>query len=114
MRDTDLLYEMLRIGRQIKLSEEQEVAMYGIVVKAAVRKFQQNPLLLEELKKIKGHIYEATKSKRWGCGFTIAQHKLIKHGENPGSNEFGVVLENIRDTALAGLDIESCITNLKS
>ena len=56
---------MIRIGRQISLDEESEAQVYKLVVKAAILKFQQNPILLEKLKKVKGHIYEATKSKRF-------------------------------------------------
>ena len=77
VRDSSSPYDMIRIGKQIKLDVVKEALVFKIVVKAAVRKFQQNPGLLDRLKKVQGHIYEATKSKRWGCGFTIAQHKQI-------------------------------------
>ena len=111
LRDTECPYDMIRTGKQIKLDEAHNAAVYALVLKAAVLKFQQNPLLLEKLKIAQGHIYEATKSKGWGCGFTIAQHKLFKHGGNPDENRFGLILEYIRDTALAGTDISTCITN---
>ena len=112
VRDTEDPYEMVSVGKQIKLDKAHDAAVYELVVKAAVYKFQQNPALLEKLKTVKGHIYEATKTKRWGCGLTIAQHSMIKHGETPDENLFGKVLENIRDTAVAGIDIGTCITNL--
>ena len=105
VRDAECPYDMIRVGKQIKLDESHDAEVYKLVVKAAVLKFQQNPVLLEKLKKVKGHIYEATKTKRWGCGLTIAQHKQIKHGTTPDQNLFGQVLENIRDKAIAGEDI---------
>ena len=109
VRDSSSPYDMIRIGKEIKLTDDSDTLVYKIVVTAAVLKFQQNPVLLGKLKNVKGHLYEATKTKRWGCGFTIAQHKSIKYGENPGDNLFGLILENIHDTALAGRDIDTCI-----
>ena len=111
LRGAKSLYDMLRNGKRIKLPEGSEAQEHKLVVKAVVLKFKQNPLLLDKLKKITGHIYEATLSKKWGCGFTIAQASRIKFCENPGENRFGLLPEKICDTALAGNDIKECLND---
>ena len=109
LRESEKVYDMIKIGKGIKQTDAWKQNEDKIVTKAACLKFSQNPHLLEKLKKIKGHIYEARMSKKWGCGFTIAQAAKIKHGETPGQNKFGVTLENIRDKALKGEDIFDCL-----
>ena len=52
------------------------------------------------------------KSKKWGCGFTIAQASRIKYGENPGENKFGLILELMRDKALGGEDLMESLKEL--
>ena len=60
LRETENVYEMIRIGKKIKITEAWKKEEDKIVAKAAVLKFSQNPILLEKLKKTQGHLYEAT------------------------------------------------------
>ena len=70
--------------------------------------------MLEKLKKNpKGHMYEATRTKKWGCGFMITP-VVIKRGENPGENKFGLILESIRNKALNGEDIAEGLKELEN
>ena len=103
---------MISIGKDIKVDDRWKQNEDCIVTKAAVLKFSQNPHLLERLKGVKGHIYEATKTKKWGCGMTIAQAKSIEQGKTPGENKFGLTLENIRDKALKGGDLMDYLKDL--
>ena len=98
-------YEMIRIGKKIAEKNGWEQEEERLVKNGVIHKFNQHPELLEKLKKVDGHIYEATRNKRWGCGRVIAQATSIKYGDNPGDNKLGVFLETVRDTALANQDI---------
>ena len=61
LRESDNVYDMIKIGKRIKVTEAWKKEELRIVAKAAVLKFSQNPLLLEKLKKTEGFLYEATK-----------------------------------------------------
>ena len=112
LRECENVYDMIKIGKRINTTEAWKKEEIKIVAKAAVLKFSQNPILLEKLKKTEGHLYEATKSKKWGCGFTIAQAARIKHGKNPRDNKFGLILEIIRAKALSGADLKDSLQEL--
>ena len=112
LRESKNVFDMIKIGKRIKTTEAWKKDEVRIVAKAAVLKFSQNPMLLDKLKKTDGHLYEATKSKIWGRGFTIAQAARIKHGDNPGENTFGLILELISDKALKGEDLADSLKEL--
>ena len=91
------LKEIIRLSKLIKDTPEwkqKEVPTMAIIIR---HKFDQNPHLKAKLCKTKGHLYEATTHKVFGCGFLPAQHTQIKKANVTAGNKLGEELERLRD-----------------
>ena len=75
--------------------EKQEAE---VCKKYNIKKYEQNPTLKRRLLQSKGHLYEATRNKTFGCGFTLVDSKKIRKENVQSGNKLGEILEELRDT----------------
>ena len=88
--------EAMIIGKKTKTSEEYKATEPALLQKIHLAKYQQNPILREKLKNLKGNLYEATLHPVYGAGYSLAQRHLINKARVKGGNKLGLSLEVIR------------------
>ena len=91
-------YKAKAIGKSIKETKEWDSKKVEIIYDITKEKFKQNGDLRAWLLSTENlRLYEATPSKYWGCGLSMAKLNEIGEGKNPGMNKFGQILEKVRN-----------------
>ena len=90
-------YAVKRLGNKTKRSANWNDKKLGCAEKIQEKKFEQNPVLKERLKNLKGKIYEATRDDFFGSGLTLAQKHHLGKPQQKGLNHLGLTLEKMRD-----------------
>ena len=91
-------YRAKAIGKTIKDTKEWDAKKLEIIYNITLEKFKQNDDMLAKLLATGNkNIYEATPSRYWGCGLSMARLNEIKEGKVPGANKFGQILEKVRN-----------------
>ena len=91
-------YKAKSIGKVIKDSKEWDAKKLEIIYNITLAKFKQNDDMLTKLQATGNlKLYEATPSKYWGCGLSMARLNEIGEGKIPGANKFGQILEKVRN-----------------
>ena len=94
---TRVPYEMRQLGAETGTSEEWEAIVEDVMYAAMLRKFTQNPDLLEKLLATGDiRLVESTPDNRWGAGASITS-KRMRNGEWKGENKQGILLMKARD-----------------
>ena len=90
-------YEIRQLGAEAGKSEEWRKLEQDVMYAAMLRKFKQNPELMQKLLDTGDMILvEATPDKTWGAGVSLTS-KALKKGEFPGENRQGKLLMKARD-----------------
>ena len=94
---TDDPERIMSLARRLPESEEWKTKEVEVCKKYNTMKYEQNPTLKRRLLQTKGHLYEATRNKTFGCGFTLVDSKKIRKENVQTGNKLGEILENLRD-----------------
>ena len=98
---SDDAYEAKKYSHEISYTKaDSDTVKYDLMVKAVKLKFTQDDYLRDQLVQTKGKLFEATKTKGWGCGYTLAQIDQIS-ATSVKSNKMGDILEELRAKLIA-------------
>ena len=90
-------YQIKKLYRDIPQSPKWYGEKDEVLYQLMKSKFQQNPALKGKLLDTKNlQLYEATKDRRYACGYSIKEKKKI-NASIPGENITGKILMRIRD-----------------
>ena len=88
--------KIMQLARGLPDSEEWNGKEVEVCTDLNKKKYERNPHLKIRLLATKGHLYEETRNKKFGCGFTLVEHKQIKQTNVRGGNHLGITLEDLR------------------
>ena len=95
--ETDDPDKIMAIARALPESEEWSDKEEDICRELNKCKYEQNTHLKRRLLSTKGHLYEATKHRKFGCGFTLMENQQINKKNIRAGNKLGEILEFLRD-----------------
>ena len=91
------VYEVRQFGQEAGKSKEWNEEAKQVVYAAMIKKFNQNPHLLEKLLGTGDKtLVEATQDIKWGIGASL-NSGILKRGEAKGENLQGKILMSVRD-----------------
>ena len=98
-------FQMKKLGKDIPTTPTWAKKKDQVLQEIMKEKFLQNDGLKDKLLATKGlNLYEATKDKRYGTGYTIKEKKEI-NSSSPGQNLTGKYLMAIRDNFLSNNNV---------
>ena len=91
-------YDIIKIGAELTATKEWEDCEDDIMFGCLLRKYEQNPHLLDELIATGDkELVEATLNSEWGAGVTLSSAALKSHTWK-GGNKQGQIQMTVRDT----------------